>query len=144
MKSLIAKWLRRFDIYDRDGGLYLTRWHLVRFFGRKIMLHRMVAPDYAREPHDHPWGFITIVLWGGYVEGILDPDGTMKERVNRPGHIRANSSLHAHVVTKLLGKQCWTLILRGKRVRQWGFYTQCGWQHFKTFCDKIYNGMSPC
>ena len=54
---------QRFDLYNEDGQLYLTRWTLFRSkTGKKVMLHRMSGPDGDRFPHDHPWRFTSLIL----------------------------------------------------------------------------------
>lgn len=46
---------------------YLTRWYLFQSKHLNIYLHKFHRAD-SDELHDHPWDFISIVLWNGYVE----------------------------------------------------------------------------
>ena len=41
-------------------------------------------------------------------------------------------------------RPCWTLVLRGREVRKWGFHTECGWQHWKPYCAKLDGGLPIC
>jgi len=133
----------RFDICGPDGSLYLRRWTLLKVFGWKLTLHRIVRPDYARDLHDHPWSFVTLVLRGGYVERMRDRKGLLQIRVNRPGRIRVNRAPHAHVIDRLPDGEAWTLVLHGRDKREWGFHTDCGWMHWRKYCDRVYAGRGP-
>src|SRR3970040_495521 len=56
--------------------------YLVRFFiwGSKgeddlrpsIRIHKIKMSDGLRDLHSHPWGFISIILWGGYKEHTFE------------------------------------------------------------------------
>src|SRR4051812_20885395 len=46
---------------------YLKRWVFV-FFGYSIRIHHWIRSDDKRFFHDHPWGFLTIVLKGSYID----------------------------------------------------------------------------
>ena len=43
--------------------LLLTRWG-------NLYLHVFHRSDEDRELHDHPWGFVSLILWGGYYEWL--------------------------------------------------------------------------
>lgn len=46
---------------------YLTRWTLLAKKHLHIYFHKFHRSD-SPKLHDHPWSFISIVLWRGYVE----------------------------------------------------------------------------
>ena len=67
-----------------DGRVYLRRWRLWRGRFFSVCLHRFMAPDESECAHDHPWPFVSLVLWGGYVEEVWpDGDSAAAERVRR-------------------------------------------------------------
>ena len=135
----------RMDIKAPDGTVYLRRWTLLRAFGCKVMLHKMERPDYARELHDHPWPFVTLVLAGGYIEEYQPRGaGRPRMRINGVGHVRANRAGHAHRVAILPRGTCWTLVIRGRRRREWGFHTKCGWMHWRRYIDRTHAGLPVC
>lgn len=129
-------------IGDRSGEeTYLTRVHVTPFpwwpkFLPRIYLHIFGRPDEDRELHDHPWGFTTIVLWGGYdeVSHVMEPNyedtemlptGYLKEDRLTFLSIRKRPAWHAHKITRLHTKRVVTLVLRDhSRQRNWGFW--CG------------------
>jgi hypothetical protein len=130
---------------------YLTRWTLWR---RKddqaaLYLHLFHRSD-ADELHDHPWSFVSIILWRGYEEetpcplcehdlsepglvliasscGMCNNRGRVRKRV-WPGMILFRPSTWVHRVELVKGRPALTLVFRTAYVRQWGFFTKCGWQ----------------
>lgn len=123
-------WIKRKDITDGNGVLYLRRWILAKLFGWQLFLHQIVRPDHDRCLHDHPWGFIGIILKGGYIEEL--PDGIF--RTNKPGRIINRMSANfTHRIHKLLAPASWTLLVRGPYKREWGFFTPKGWLSWKSF-----------
>ena len=88
-------------------------------------LHRFTAPDLS-DPHDHPWDFTSHVLRGGYVEEIftLYPDGsvigeTVERRAGTSHRVKATT---IHRIVRLLGPDCWTIIVAGPPVRETLFW----------------------
>lgn len=53
---------------------YLVRWTLLKWGDRGIYLHHFVGDDWSRDLHDHPKRFISIGLWGAYVEETPGPE----------------------------------------------------------------------
>ena len=99
------------------GTDYLLRWWLVNRRWLGIYLHKFVGHDSGRDQHDHPAWNLTIVLWNRYWEETL----TGSRFVVRWLLFRRAS--HVHRIYKV-DAPCWTLWIRGPRVRKWGFYVQ--------------------
>ena len=117
--------LRSMDIMGRvDQLLYLTRYWLLghRTSRWALMLHKMWRPDDHDCHHDHPWSFWTLILWGGYVEEVTHLQYT-EVRFNRPGMLLYRRAEHTHRIAALPNGHCWTLVLRFKRRRGWGFWS---------------------
>lgn len=85
------------------------------------VLHQFTAPDEG-DPHDHPFGFRSFILRGGYVEEIYHLNGKVTRRVNSVGDSLWFEPSHIHRIIRLMGKECWTLILPTEAVRKPGFY----------------------
>src|SRR5688500_17625240 len=47
---------------------YLVRWYLFRSGPVSIFIHKFVRSDEDRALHDHPWAFLVIPIWRGYIE----------------------------------------------------------------------------
>lgn len=99
-------------VFPSVGRVTLTRWAL-KVCGHKILLHRFRAHR-DLEYHDHPWPFVTFVLWGSYVDEALD---TGVRDVLRPGSLRRRSALHAHRTS--CTRTTWTIVVTGRHERSW-------------------------
>lgn len=108
---------RRREIRDhQQDRFFLERYYVTR--PRKagcVYLHRFVAND-AEKMHDHPWPYISVVLTGGYWEHT--PSG---RQWRGPGSIAVRRPRSAHYI-RIHHRPCWTLVIRGPRMRSWGFY----------------------
>lgn len=116
--------MEKLVIPNLDGdGIYLTRWRIVQtpWFG--LMLHRMDGPDSRNTLHDHPWGFLSLILKGGYIERRLNPltmsDVRERHRIRWVNRVRASD---AHAIVELLRVPTWTLLVTGPRKRTWGYW----------------------
>jgi hypothetical protein len=119
MKRLILKLL--YKIPHQDMGWEeiqekFTRFTLLsnRFF--TVHLHRLEAPQWHPDCHDHPWSFVTLILRGGYEEQVGD-----KVYWRRPGTVLYRPAEFSHNV-RTRGV-AWSLIVRGRQRREWGFQT---------------------
>jgi hypothetical protein len=138
------RWRWRFDIANREGDVYLTRFRFPLLFGWAILLHVMRRPDEDRCLHDHPWWFLTLVLWGGYVEEVDDTEAgrapgdgrVIGTQWNRPGMLLYRSAEHTHRIAALPKGRAVTLVLRGPKVRLWGFRNGKGdWRPWDAFVN---------
>lgn len=96
---------------------YMKRW--VLDFGLfSIRLHKWISSDDDRAYHDHPWWFLTTVIYGSYVD--ISPLG---EDNLHMGSIRFRHARHQHTV-KIITPNTWTLLITGKPSRRWGFWVK--------------------
>lgn len=116
---------KRERITRHDGGPYLERWIVVKcpWFG--VMLHRFLASDDECE-HDHPWPFLSVILRGGYTEWA-ERSGIRHPRWFRPGAFIWRPAWWAHRIEIDPARPPITLVIVGRRVRTWGFFTAFGW-----------------
>lgn len=132
----------RLTLRRADGRVYLNRWGISHDRIGGVLLHRMDAPDPGIDLHDHPWTFVSIVLWGGYTEHRADirnaPEfATLAEEFptctrgfpveRRPFSIKVMRLDECHTITDLHRRRCWTLVIKGPRRRKWGFYLPSGY-----------------
>jgi hypothetical protein len=116
------RWIDRlFKLEEINGKnrcpTYLYRWTIARLPWFAVYLHHFVGDDWSRDLHDHPKRFISIGLWGRYVEET--PSG---ERQYRAPWIRSFPAHHIHRLRMVNGGECWTLVIVLKTVREWGFW----------------------
>lgn len=137
-----CKWLWKLVTLQphlKIGGTqpYMLRWYLIpRNPWLNVYLHKFLRDDDDRALHDHPWKFISFMLWGVYSE-------------QRHGHktlVRSAPSLayrdatDRHCITLLRNKAgqempCWTIVLTGPKIREWGFWCPKGFVVWTDFVD---------
>lgn len=124
--------------YRQDLGDYMERWIALLKNGDTRRLHHILRGDADPDPHDHPWNFWSIILWGSYQEEVWEVvDGTpTKIRTWRPGKwwprfVRAEA-LHRLI---LEDGPVWTFVFTGSRIRHWGYATPAGhvkWEEYQS------------
>lgn len=114
-----------------NGDVYVYRSHLsTPWFS--IRLHHWLHSDDDRAYHDHTWNFFTFILSGGYTD--VTP-GLGEERMEA-GDIAYRTANHKHTV-KVDPGGCWSLLLTGPKIRNWGFWRRGKWvKHNKYFLEE--------
>jgi hypothetical protein len=122
----------RIPNFDTDED-YLMRIRIIQtpWFG--VYLHKIGTPDSRPTLHDHPWNFVSVVLWGGYdemVPWIKHAD----QQLIRPHVVRWINRKRAedfHFISRLHRTPTWTLMFTGRRRRVWGYRDGDGvWTQF--------------
>ena len=106
---------------------YLRRLHLIKTPRLGAMLH-WLSRDPQPDPHDHPVGFISIVLRGHYTEWT--PAGV---RTIRWLNVKRREDAHritACAPGTLTLVFCWA---PGGQSRRWGFHTPEGWVDWQDY-----------
>lgn len=119
-------WLNLFfqrEEMDGDGrcATYLVRWTLLKWRGRGVYLHHFVGDDWSFDLHDHPKRFISVGLWGAYVEWRKEGRFVHAQVYSAPW-IRTFPATHIHRIELIDRRPCWTLVIVLKTVRPWGFW----------------------
>lgn len=139
----------RFEI-GRNGSTYLVRYVLAgqraAGTGRAVFLHHFLRGDWDDALHDHPWPFTSVILSGGYYE--------QTERGTRwygPGRVLTRPAAWRHRVILPPGRECWTLVFRGRKQRSWFFYCMDTLGRltgavipWRSFFDRIESGALGC
>lgn len=127
---------------------YLWRWTIFTWKGHfSLYLHHFVGDDWSRDLHDHPKRFISIGLWGWYIEqtpGIFP--GETESKIYRAPWIRTFPATHIHRLS-VPSKNCWTLVAVLKPVREWGFWHLgrfMPWRDYVNGKDGIADKMKAC
>lgn len=134
MRTRFLNWLKRHGrhriILDRNSNEpYLERYYLLfkdrkSWFPFNITLHKICKSDIPIL-HDHPWGYASLILKGGYIEHV--PSNRF---LRCPGSFRIRKAEDLHWL-ELINEEtpCWTLFFMGKRRREWGFLKDGKWIH---------------
>ena len=107
--------------HGADGSPYLTRRELLRIGQFRVYLHRFHRADADPEFHDHPWSFLSVLLWGGYVEEELTVAGIVRRHA-RPFTVRFRGARRAHRIAALPNGEALSVIITGPKVGDWGFW----------------------
>jgi len=117
--------------------MYLNRWwQWPRNNLTNCYLHNMIRDD---DPilHDHPYWFVSIMLDGELRENYSPTPAAdvsalgrvwERSRILRAGDIVFRSSTMAHQL--VVRREAWTLMISGRRVREWGFWCPKGWREW--------------
>lgn len=129
------------------GPNYLRRWCLFpknRFFN--VYLHHFDQPDPGRDPHDHEYHSLSVLLKGHYTElyeqarsypnEIESVYQRLRLRVCSQFRVYFRPARQAHTIIEVADKGCWTLFIHGPRFRKWGFHTSDGWTDWESYGDK--------
>lgn len=144
IRAAILRWARNrqpdFIIGGHDQP-YLRRHWLIprnRFFN--VYVHEFLRSDDDRALHDHPWLFnASWLLLGEYREHVTSEPRfpTYVDRVAGDWKFRWGGAPHRielfHCYATNAPARCWTVFITGPRVREWGFYCDKGWIHWKRF-----------
>lgn len=137
-----------------DKERYMLRFTIFECLYFSIKFHKFFASD-DQCLHDHPWSFLSFILWRGYNE-ITPRNKKFYENelktsqfggawynVSRyyPGHVIFRPAKSIHRVELIKDKQgrelpAYTFVISFKRVRKWGFFTKAGWLHWKAYNQK--------
>jgi hypothetical protein len=107
---------------------YMTR---ITFFEKpwgQLCLHIIHRSDWARDLHDHPWDFISLILWRGYRE-VTE---TSSKRT-WPGMLLFRRAEHRHRVELPAGKTVISLVFMFKYKRMWGFWTEGKFMNWRNY-----------
>lgn len=98
-----------------------------------IYIHNIDAPDPGHDLHNHPWKFGTFILRGGYSEEFAYQVGIVRPTTTVP-FFRVWNQRSFHVVNLDEAHRIYdvipgtkTVVIRGRKVRPWGFYTPNGY-----------------
>lgn len=132
----------KYEIIKKVNGLdvlYLRRYFIWRSDMFNVYLHYIPLPDQDKTKsgsedcsHNHPWDFISFVLWGGYTEGMYSEWNvrtTLQRKWLSFGKRKAQD-FHKILDVK---PNTWTLVITGPVKNEWGFLEDTGFTHYMTF-----------
>lgn len=110
---------------------------LLQRFGIAARVHHILRSDEGREPHDHPWPYLTIILKGGYFEQRFAEDGVMLSmKWHGPGSVLFRPADSWHMLKIPEGSTAWTLFVTGRYKQTWGFLTRSGKELYYSYLKR--------
>lgn len=141
----------RWQDISHHGRLYLRKLYLVRCPLFQVALHFFHGPDPGRDLHDHPRDFVSILLRGAYVETRpelehqrggwrvdVDEEGDqcwnqhLRVSVRKAPSIAYRRAEAMHCIADV-SPGAITLVLWGRKRREWGFGTRFGWINWRAY-----------
>jgi hypothetical protein len=114
LKTWLCSKLRFKEIGWKEIDEEFIRYQIIKCKWFNIYLHYLDASIWEPTCHDHPWWFITLLIWPGYTEQV---NGKLHRRW--PGMVLYRPAKFQHRVLTPHGSS-WSLILTGPKVREWG------------------------
>lgn len=108
------------------------RWHLFRWRGMQVALHKWWRSDNDRALHDHSADNISIPLTGCYREWTSHAWQTPRFHVRYPLIPVYRRAEMPHRI-EITGRPIWSLWIRFPPRREWGFHCRAGWRHWKEY-----------
>lgn len=109
---------------------YLSRLTIIKTPWFSVKLHRIYRPDQQEDLHDHPWSFLSIIIWGHYLENT--PDG-----YRRRWWFNWKRAEDRHSIREVSRRPVWTLVFCGRERREWGFWVNDQWVLWTEY-EKLY------
>lgn len=130
---------KKYRLFDTQAGELLRRFWCIE--GRRLenaYVHRFIRSDEDHALHDHPWSWVTVLLDGSYWEHVpanpADPAGpTRRERRSAGDIVVRGNAARPHRVEITPGRPVTTLFLTAEKSREWGFWCERGWRHWRDF-----------
>lgn len=147
VESILDRLFEKKVIVNCERKPYLHRWYVFRTERISLFIHKFVRSDEDRALHDHPWGFFVLPIWRGYIEhhdpkceacknngGRCLLDGkSHSRRVHPIIGARLRTALYRHRVELIGNKPAWSLFIRFKKIREWGFWMPEGFVQWNKF-----------
>ncbi len=128
IEAILRKLFKVREIPHPEGGLYLRRYFITpRWFPLRVFVHQIFTPDPDRVMHDHPWDFWTFPL-SGYREVNMHNRGFVD--LCR-WHFRPAE--YVHRIIHLDYTPTWTIVVARKARREWGFWVDGRWVHWREY-----------
>ena len=110
-------------IKEKNGALHFLRYRLFACPWFRIYVHKICLPDYDAHKHSHPWSFLSIILWGSYVEEHSSLKSNYKLdmiETRLPGNFIYHDRDDVHQII-YLNRPVWTLVFTFGRHERWGY-----------------------
>lgn len=117
-------------IKSKEGVLHFKRFAIIECKWFNIYIHSIYKADEDEHLHDHPWNYISIVLYGKFMEAIKNSTSAkQKYEMNwlSPKDISAQKAERTHKIYMLLSEKIVTLFFTGPRFREWGYDVDGKW-----------------
>ena len=113
------------EIKSRLGTVHFRRWAVMETPLCNVYVHNILQSD-QDDPHNHPWPFVSIILWGAYFEERSV--ASVPEVETRLRTVGSVSFVPRDVFHRIvLVRPTWTIVITGPTHRgDWGYLERWG------------------
>ncbi len=111
------------EIRSKEGKLHFCRWRILETPWFSVYVHLLCESDSDKHLHNHPWNFISIVLFGKYREQLISyHDGYDSWTNNESKQFipRFRNRNHFHKIEVL--EPTISLVITGTRYHDWHYW----------------------
>jgi hypothetical protein len=125
------------EIKSKCGKLHFRRWELLKTKKFSIWIHGIYAPDNDLHLHNHPWDYMSLVLWGSFLEEDEDSCCNKRGRFS----FSKKKSYKFHKISHLFSSKVYTLFISYNRDGDnWGYLVDGYFINHKEYRDMKNNG----
>jgi hypothetical protein len=115
LTRLLCKVFDYKEIGWKEIGETFYRWTILKTPWFRIYLHKLDAPNWHEQCHDHPWDFFAIVIKSGYTEQV----GNKFFWRQAPSFLYRKAEFTHNVKTDV-NHPSWSIVLVKNKRRSWG------------------------
>lgn len=116
------------EIRSKAGALHFQRYAIFETSLVSLYIHRIFKADEDRYMHNHPWNFLTMILWGSYVALESGEQSALSLQLNGPdvvakgpGSVSYMDRDHFHRILSIRSGPVTTLFLAFGKKKPWGY-----------------------
>lgn len=117
------------EIVSKDGVLHFRRWEILRTRWFVINIHGIYHKDEDKHLHSHPWNFLSIVLWGSYMEELEGNKLNVRMFLNT-AYRKAEAF---HKIYHVYSKRVFTLNIMSTNTKPWGYQVDGSFVNHKEY-----------
>lgn len=110
------------DMYYKSGLVHVVRNSIRYLYPFYARFHLIWRKDNGDPLHNHPFGFVSLILKGWYEEEVLQEDGSVIKFRYEAGDVNIKNANSYHRITDVSDGGVTTLVIMGRRTgNSWGF-----------------------
>lgn len=113
------------QIKSKTGILHFIRWNIFSSKYFNIYLHKITQADLDKHLHNHPWNFISWLIYGSYTEKLLGEFDEIIIQKRKLFSIIYRNKKQFHKILKLNSPIVYTIVFTGKKNEpndfDWGY-----------------------
>lgn len=108
---------------NRTSNAFMIRWIIIRTKWFNIFVHKFLKSD-ENLPHSHPFNFISVLLWGSYVEQVYTGNELIEIKRRAPSIMFRNGFIFHKIILKKSSPI--TICLTWPAGKNWHYLTNNG------------------